>query len=326
MVVAGQRYRKLNTFLRSTFGEKVYRVGLSGGFSCPNRDGSKGSGGCLFCNPASSEPLGFIPGASLSEQFAKSVQYINWRHSAEKFIAFFQDYTTTYADVSDLEAMFREVLSFPGVVGLALGTRPDCLSDEILSVLERIAKDTFLWVELGIQSAHDKTLTLLNRCHTVAESIWAIAALQARHIAVSGHVILGLPGESSEDMLATARLLAETGIQGVKIHNLHVVEDTVLAKMYRRGEYEALTLQEYIDLAITFLEHLPPSVIIQRLSGEAPRRFTVAPDWSVNKLAVVNAIARELEARNSWQGKGLGTPFAELQAPVSLPGTPTSKY
>jgi radical SAM protein (TIGR01212 family) len=325
MVVAAPRYRKLNTFLRDTFGEKVYRIGLCGEFTCPNRDGTKGTQGCIFCNPASSEPLGYVPGMPLSEQLAYGTEYIRRRHEVNKFIAFFSNYTTTYADATALGALYRQALAYPGVVALALGTRPDCLSREILDVLETLARDAFVWVELGIQSAHAKSMRLINRCHTVEDSERAIAQLRARGISVAGHVILGLPGESLADMLGTARFLAQTGVHGVKIHNLHVVEHTALAEMYRAGEYRALELAEYVDLAVRFLEQLPPNVVVQRISGEAPRRLTVAPAWSVNKLAVVNAVDSELVRRDTWQGKGLGCSLKELQAPVRLPGAPPRK-
>ncbi len=320
MVRSHPRYRKLNTFLRHTFGERVYRVGLCGGFTCPNRDGSKGIGGCIFCNPASSQPLDYAPGMSVTRQLDLGTDYVRWRHAAEKFIAFFEDCTTTYAEAAKLEVLYREAISHPRVVGLALSTRPDCLSGEVLDLLERISSGTFLWVELGVQSSRETSLERINRCHTVADSRRAIAELLARNIAVSGHVILGLPGEGHDDILATARFLAETGVHGVKIHNLHVVKDTVLAAMYHRGEFLPMTLVTYVDLVVRFLEHLPPGMIIQRLTGEAPRRLTVAPGWSVNKLAVFNAIETELERRDTWQGKALGASPEDLREPVTLPG------
>jgi radical SAM protein (TIGR01212 family) len=312
------RYRKLNTWLRETFGRKVYRVGLCGDFACPNRDGTLGVGGCIFCNPASSEPLGYGPGMPVREQLEKGTQYVRGRHGADRFIAFFSDYTTTYADVERLGAMVREAIAWPGMVGLAVSTRPDCLPPEVLDLLEAVSRETFLWVELGIQSAHDESLELLRRCHAVEDSRRAVAELRARNIVVSGHVILGLPGESADDMMATARFLADCGVQGAKIHNLHVVKETELAEMYRRGEVACLELDEYVDLAVRFLEQLPPSVVIQRVSGEAPRRLTVAPEWSINKLAVVNAVGRELVRRDTWQGKGLGYPAAAVSEPLHL--------
>lgn len=310
------RYRKFNTYLRETVGEKVYRVGLGGGFTCPNRDGSKGESGCTFCNPESSEPLGYVAGTPIREQLASGTEYVRRRHGVEKFIAYFSDYTSTYADAGALAAMCREAIAFPGVVGLTLGTRPDCLSGAMLDLLEALAHETMLWIELGLQSAHDRSLERVNRRHTVAASRDAIVRLRARNVAVCAHVILGLPGETAADMMGTARFLAETEVDGVKIHNLHVVERTVLAEQYRNGAYTPLELDEYVDLVVRFLERLPPEVIVQRITGEAPRRLTVAPAWSVNKLAVGNAIERELEDRDTWQGKGLGATLRDVHAPL----------
>jgi radical SAM protein (TIGR01212 family) len=316
MVMTVPRYRKFNTYLRETVGEKVHRVGLGGGFTCPNRDGTKGEDGCTFCNPASSEPLGYVEGTPIHEQLAAGTEYIRSRHGVEKFIAYFSDYTSTYADAGALAAMCREAIAFPGVVGLALSTRPDCLSEEMLDLLEALGRETMLWIDLGLQSAHDRSLERVNRHHSVAASREAIARLQARDVAVCAHVILGLPGETAADMMTTARLLAETKVDGVKIHNLHVVEGTALAEEYRRGDYSPLELEEYVDLAVRFLEQLPPEIIVQRITGEAPRRLTVAPAWSVNKLAVGNAIERELESRDTWQGRGLGASLQDVRAPL----------
>jgi len=319
-VTGSQRYRKLGAFLSDTFGEKVYKIGVYGGFTCPNRDGSKGSGGCLYCNPASSAPVNYVPGMSVTEQLAVGCRYLGRRHGSRRFIAYFQDYSTTYADVDRLEALYREALASPGIVGLALCTRPDCLSAEILDLLATLNRETFLWVELGLQSAHEATLAFLNRCHSVADSRRAITGLRRRDIAVSGHVILGLPGESRDAMRATAGVLTETGVHGAKLHNLHVVADTPLAEMHRRGEYQALTMTRYIELAIDFLEHLPPAVVIQRLCGDAPPRLTVAPDWAPRKMVVVNAIEQELVRRDTWQGKALGAALEDLRKRVALPG------
>lgn len=306
------RYRKFNTFLRETFGRKVYKVGLRGGFDCPNRDGRKGVGGCIFCNQESSEPLGYVAGMPLARQLAEGCDYIRGRHGVDAFIAYFSDYSTTYAAVPELERLYREALAFPGVVGLALSTRPDCLSARTLDLLGRIGREAFCWVELGVQSAEDRSLARINRCHTVADSRRAIGELRSRGIPVSAHVILGLPGETRADMMRTADFLAETGVEGVKIHNLHVIEHTPLAELYRRGEYETMVLAEYASLAVDFLERLPPGVIVQRLSGEAPRRMTLAPAWSVNKLAVFNAVESELERRDTWQGRALGSTREQL--------------
>ncbi|MBU1699266.1 MAG: TIGR01212 family radical SAM protein [Candidatus Eisenbacteria bacterium] len=322
MIKVLPRYRKLNTFLRSLFGERVYRVSLRGDFTCPNRDGRLGSGGCLFCNQESTEPLGFVPGQPLSQQLKQGAEYLGRRYGAKKFIAFFENYTTTYKDVGTLERLYCEALSYPGIVGLAVSTRPDCLPDEVLNLLKRISRETFLWVELGIQSANESSLEMMNRCHTVECSERAIQALHEGNIAVSAHVILDLPGESMQEVSKTAAFLADTGVQGIKIHNLHVIKNTRLAEMYNNGDYTPMELTDYVELVIRFLEKIPPHVIIQRLSGEAPRRLTVAPEWSVNKLAVLNAIEDRFEQTDSWQGKGLGISREELMRPINLPGRP----
>lgn len=322
MVSPHERYRKLNTVLGNAFGEKVYRIGLVGGFTCPNRDGTRGREGCTFCNPASSQPINYEPAMPLSRQLSEGVEYIRWRHGARKYIAFFGDYTTTYTDRTVLDDLYSEAIAFPGVVGLALSTRPDCISEEVLDLLARIAAETFLWVEIGIQSVHDRTLKRINRCHTTEETRQAIARLHERSIAVSGHVILGLPGETQHDMMETARFLGETRVHGVKIHNLHVVEHTALADEYRRGEYTPLEFSDYVDLVVSFLEELPPTVVVQRMTGEAPRRLTVVPEWSVNKLAVHRAIEEELANRDTWQGRTWGASAGELGTPPLIPGLP----
>jgi radical SAM protein (TIGR01212 family) len=313
MVGVAQRYRKFNRHLRQLFGGKVYRVGLCGGFTCPNRDGRKGLGGCTFCNPASNQPLGYVPGMSISEQLVQGIEYVRGRHGAQKFIAYFSDYTTTYAEPRLLASICRQAIDHPDVVGLTLSTRPDCLSGEVLDLLESLRDETMLWIELGLQSAHDRSLQRTCRHHTVSDSRRAISRLQRRGISVCGHVILGLPGESQAEMLATADFLSETGVDGAKIHGLHVIAQTPLAEEYRRGDYVPLEQVQYVDAVVRFLERLPPRVVIQRLTGEAPRRLTVAPVWSVNKLAVFNAIVSALESRDTWQGKALGAALEQLQ-------------
>ena len=305
MIEAKWRYRKFNRYLRETFGEKVFRVGLLGGFTCPNRDGTIGSGGCTFCNPKSTEPFDFVAGESIEKQLIRGMNYTRSRHGAKKFMAYFQDYTTTYGNVTELEALYRAAISQPEVVGLALTTRPDSLPRQVLKLLARMAKETFVWVELGVQSANDKSLATINRCHDVKLSQEAISALHECGVTVSAHVIIGLPGESIDEERETAAFVRENGVEAVKIHNLHVLRDTPLAKQYEDGQFTPMTLPEYVDRVISFLEELPASVVIQRLAGDAPHRFTLAPKWAMNKMAVLNEIERQLKERDSWQGKAL---------------------
>lgn len=298
-----RRYRDLNTYLRQTFGEKVYKVGLVGGFTCPNRDGTLGTGGCTFCNPGSSLPLNCAPGAGIGRQLEDGTRYIRRRHGAGAFLAYFQDCTTTHASPETLGDMYREALAFPGVVGLCLCTRPDSLSAPVLDLLEALSARNFLWVELGVQSGSDRTLSAMNRGHTAADTTRAFGELHRRGIRSAAHVILGYPGETREEALSTVELVNLSGTAGVKIQNLHVVRDTPLEKSLLAGEFTPLSLDGYASLAVDFLERLRPDAVVMRLTGEAPAHLTVAPAWSINKLAVLNRVRRELELRNTFQGR-----------------------
>lgn len=298
-----RRYRDLNGYLRETFGKKVYKVGLVGGFTCPNRDGAVGTGGCSFCNPLSSMPLNYAQGAGVTRQLHDGTSYIRRRHRADGFLAYFQDCTTTYGPPETLEALYREALAHPEVVGLCLCTRPDSLSRPVLELLEVLSNEHFVWVELGVQSGSDRTLGRMNRRHTAAAALRAFRELHRRGIRSGAHVILGYPGETREEALGTADLLNESGTLGVKIQNLHVVKDTPLQKSFLAGEFSPISLDVYASLVVDFLERLNPETVIMRLTGEAPLHLTVAPSWSVNKLAVLNRVRRELETRNTFQGR-----------------------
>jgi radical SAM protein (TIGR01212 family) len=312
-------YRNLGDFLRGIFGEKVYKVGLYGGFTCPVRDGTLDSRGCTYCDPRSSRPLSYREGMTLEEQLRQGCSYIARRHSARLFMAYFQDNTATWGDPGRLRDLCTRALEWPGVVGLALCTRPDCLGDRVLDVLEELSRRTFLWVEVGIQTASDGLLRSMNRRHTHRDSVRALRSLHGRGIHSSVHVILGYPGESEEDRSATACFVNGSGTLGVKVQNLHVVAGTVLADSFSRGGFQVMTLDEYAVYAVTFLENIGPGVVVQRLTGEAPRELTVAPGWSVNKLAVLDAVKRRMRNGNSWQGKALGYPASALREPLSLP-------
>ncbi len=297
------RYRDLNGYLRATFGEKVYKVGLVGGFTCPNRDGALGTGGCNFCNPESSRPLNHIPGMSITSQLEAGIAYMRRRHRAGSFLAYFQDCTTTYGHPETLEALYREALAFPGIVGLCLCTRPDSLHRPVLELLETLSKTHFLWVEIGVQSGSNETLSRMNRRHTAATALHAFRELHRRGIRTGAHIILGFPGETRDEAMGTAELVNETWTMGVKIQNLHVVRGTPLEKSYLAGEFSPLAIDEYAALAVDFLERLNPETVILRLTGEAPAHLTVAPEWSVNKMAVLGAVRGELARRNTFQGR-----------------------
>lgn len=308
------RYYTLNTFFRNTFGEKVYKVSVAGNFTCPTRDGTLGTEGCAFCNPLGSEPKHYKPGMTVTEQLKLATEYVKERHETSSFLAYFQDYTTTYTSTAKLELLYKEALSFPDIKGLALCTRPDTLTSDTMDLLKNISKNAFVWVELGVQSACDLTLLRMNRRHTVYDSEKAFNELHKRGIRTSAHVILGYPGESSEETLSTAAFINSSGTAGVKLQNLHVIKDTKLEELYKNNSITLQRRSEYAELASDFIERIRPDIVIQRVTGEAPPRMLVAPDWAINKLAVMNRVRRELMYRESWQGKKLGFKIEDIPA------------
>lgn len=299
----GKRFNSFNRTLREVFDARVYKIGLRLDFTCPNRDGTVAVGGCIYCNNASHTPLGYRPRTSVTEQLEKGAQAIYKRHKADRLIAYFQSYTNTYDSAAKLEKLYREALDFPGVVGLSIATRPDCLPDDTLDLLGSFAKQTYLWLEIGLESMYDRTLAWVNRGHDVGDFIDAVERAKERNLRICTHLILGFPGESREEMLATSQLLNRLEIDGVKLHNLHVIKDTALEKLYRLGEVPLLSRAEYVELVVDFLELLNPGMIVHRLSGETYRAITVAPDWSIDKLGVHNAIYKAMESRDTWQGR-----------------------
>jgi radical SAM protein (TIGR01212 family) len=302
---AGKRYNGFSRVLKETFGARVYKVGLRLEFTCPNRDGTVAVGGCIYCNNASHTPENYRPRLSVTEQLRQGAEAVAKRHRAERFIAYFQSYTNTYDSPGRLEKLYREALDYPGVVGLSISTRPDCMPDGVIDLLSDLARHTYLWLELGLESMHDRTLKWVNRGHGLKEFVTAVERCKARGLRICTHLILGFPGESRADMLATAPLLNELGIDGVKLHNLHVIKNTALERIYNARPFEILRQEQYVELVCDFLEMLHPAVIIHRLTGETYRALTVAPDWSVNKIGVHNAISRTLTARDTWQGKNV---------------------
>jgi hypothetical protein len=295
------RYNNFTTHLRQTFGCRVHKVSIDAGFTCPNRDGSVAVGGCIYCNNAS-----FSPGnkrLSVTEQLEQGKPVLRRRYGATKFIAYFQAYTNTYRDIEHLKRLYDEALACEDIVGLSIGTRPDCVADDVLDLLADYASRTYLWLELGLESGHDQTLALLNRGHTVGAFDDAVSRAQLRNLRLCAHIILGLPGETTDDMRETMQHLADLRLDAVKLHHLHVVQHTVLEKMYQRGEVPLLSLNDYAALVVDCLEYLPPEMIIMRLMGDAPRAMLVAPTWSQDKQAVLQCIERELQRRDTYQGK-----------------------
>lgn len=298
----GLPYLDLNTYLRQRFGFRVQKLSLDAGLTCPNRDGRLSRGGCLYCNARGSGTGAAARGLSLTAQIQAGLTRLKRRYGASGFIAYFQSFSNTYAPVARLRALYDEALGFDEIVGLSIGTRPDCLTDEALELLAGYARKRLLWLELGLQSAHDNTLKTINRGHDVACFTEAVARAAARGLEVVAHVILGLPGEGAGEIAATASYLARLPLQGVKIHLLYVVEGSGLARLYREGGYECLTQEDYVRQVVDFVELLPPHFVIHRLTGDPHRQELLAPDWCLDKSGVMARIREECARRGSRQG------------------------
>ncbi len=297
-------YYPFNKYLREKFGEKVRRLSLNAGFTCPNRDGKLGTEGCVFCNE-----YGFSRFAgkkiSLDEQIVSSMKRAAEKYGVRKFIAYFQNATNTYADVRDLKAAYDVIKNYPEIVGLFISTRPDCAGDEVLDLIAGYIGLYEVWIEYGLQSAHDRTLRGINRGHTFSVTAEAIKRTAERGIKVGAHVILGLPGESREDMIATAKEVSGLPVSGVKLHLLHVLKDTKLEEAYRRGEVELMEREEYVGAACDFLEYTRPDRIVLRLVSDAKEDYLVAPGWMNDKMKVIGAIEDEFSKRGTCQGSAL---------------------
>lgn len=302
-----KRYLPFSQHLRTQFGEKVYKVTIDAGFTCPNRDGTFGTGGCIYCyGKRATESL--VDTSAIQSQIREGTEALKKRYNARKFLAYFQSYTNTYAPPDALEHLYRAALAEEGIVGLSLGTRPDCVDEAVLDVLEMLAQETYLWVEYGLQSVHNKTLKTIHRGHLFSDFLDAIVRTKRRNrIHICVHVILGLPGETNAEMIETAKSLSALQVDGVKIHSAHVLKDTRLEEMYRQGEYHPPELTEYIDIVCDFLEHLASDIVIHRLVGDAPRSRYIAPEWCLHKAEVLRQIDQEMECRNSYQGSHLKT-------------------
>lgn len=298
------RINSYGHYLRNRFGCRVSKVNVDAGFTCPNRDGSKGTGGCIYCNNVSFSPRGTLSEIGLEQQLANGMAYHRQRLGSERFIVYFQKYTNTYAAVEQLEELYSRALALPDVLGISVGTRPDCLASEALELLTRIAKQRYVCLELGLQSADDTILELINRGHSLEDFITAVERASGRGFDICGHLIYGFPNEQPQEFLKSADLLnGLSGITSVKLHQLHAVEGTELAAMYRRGEFTPLTLERYVTTAADFLERLAPRISVQRLYGSSPLEIRVAPQWGLKNNQMWYAVLNELKRRDSCQGR-----------------------
>jgi radical SAM protein (TIGR01212 family) len=299
----GSRYYELSAYLRNLFGFRVQKISLDAGLSCPNRDGHISTGGCIYCNARGSGTGAHEQGLSITEQLLRGKEFLGRRYKAEKFIAYFQSFSNTYGPYERLKALWEEALAVKDIVGLSIGTRPDCINEPILRLLESHAKDTLVWIEYGLQSAHEETLRFINRGHDVGAFQRAVEATRHRGIRICTHVILGLPFEGRDHMLETARVVAAAGIDGIKIHLLYVIKGTRMEELYVNGTYRCLEQEEYAELVCDFLELLPPDMVIQRLTGDPHPGELVTPEWSLRKNETLSRIKGILAERDSRQGK-----------------------
>jgi radical SAM protein (TIGR01212 family) len=299
---AAKRYNSFSVELKRVFGCRVQRISVDAGFTCPNRDGLLDTEGCIFCGGSGSGAYSIRRDLSVAGQLEDGKEVMRRKYKAERFIAYFQAYSNTYAPVERLRACYAEALSVSDVAGLIVATRPDCVPDAVLDYLQELSRQTYLWLELGLQSIHDRSLERINRRHDHASSVDALLRATARGIRICSHVMLGLPGETREEMLAMAGEMNRLGVDGVKLHLLHVMKGTRLAEMYGRGELQLLDRDEYAGLVCDFLERLDPHILIHRLTGDGGHDNLLAPLWSLKKFEILNLIDAELERRGTRQG------------------------
>jgi len=284
----------LNGYLRERFGCKVYKISINGGFTCPNRDGTVGTGGCIFCSAGGSGEFSTDPLMSVTDQIEEARKKVSSKIKDGKYIAYFQSFTGTYAPAERLRQLYEEAIAHPDVAALSIATRPDCLPEEVLDLLEELNRIKPVWTELGLQTIHENTAKLINRCYDLKVYDRALSELKKRGIEVITHVILGLPGETRDDMYETVKYVCDAGTDGIKLQLLHVLKGTVLESMYEKGEFSVLTEDEYIDILKECVKLIPDRVVIHRLTGDGDKKILTAPLWSGDKKHVLNRINKEV--------------------------------
>ena len=296
-------YHSLDYMLRERFGEKVYKVTLNGGMSCPNRDGKLGTRGCIFCSAGGSGDFAADSSLSITEQIDRQISILSAKRPIHKYIAYFQAFTNTYAPVEYLEKIFTEALAHPGIAALSIGTRPDCLGKDVVALLSRLNRQKPVWVELGLQTIHEKTAAYIRRGYPLSCFEDAVRRLRSEDIEVIVHTILGLPGESTQDILNTMKYLNHQDIQGIKLQLLHVLRGTDLGSDYEKGLFCTYERDEYISLVISCLEHLRPDMVIHRITGDGPKDLLIAPLWASRKREVLNLLHHQMKENHNYQGR-----------------------
>jgi len=299
------RYLNYNQILKTEFSERVQKISINAGFTCPNRDGSKGTGGCTYCNNQTFSPEYCKSNRSVSEQVEEGIAFFHHKYKAQLYLAYFQSYTNTYDSLDNLKAIYEEALSYPNVIGLVVGTRPDCVSEELLDYFAGLAKKYYVMIEYGIESTSDETLLFINRGHDYACAEKAILDTASRGIRVGAHIILGLPGEERETILSHADILSQLPITALKIHQLQLVLGTKMALQFTEHPqwFHLYTAEEYIDLAIDFVERLNPDIAIERFVSQSPKELLIAPEWGLKNFEFTAKIEKHLIERDAWQGR-----------------------
>lgn len=298
-----KRYHSLDYELKTIYGEKIYKLSLNGGMTCPNRDGTVGTKGCIFCSEGGSGDFASNPSLSITDQIHTSKSLVNRKTSGQKFIAYFQAYTNTYAPIDYLRKIFYEAITNPDIVILSIATRPDCLSDEVISLLDELNQIKPVWIELGLQTIHEKSVDLIRRGYPLSCFDLAVSQLSELNIKIIVHVILGLPSETTDEMFETVSYISNLAISGIKLQLLHVLKNTDLADLYFNTSFHILTLDEYTDIVIKIIERLPEHIVIHRITGDGPKSLLIEPQWSNNKKFVLNTINQQFKLRETWQGR-----------------------
>ncbi|MCF6181453.1 TIGR01212 family radical SAM protein [Lutibacter sp.] len=306
MQFTGKRYLDYSSFIKLTFGERVQKIALDIGFSCPNRDGTKGYGGCTYCNNNTFNPDYCEPTKSITQQLQEGISFFSKKYKAQKYLAYFQAYTNTYADLASLKKMYKEALNIEGIIGLVIGTRPDCISKEIIDYLDELSKKYFISLEFGVESTNEKTLLKINRCHTFEETKTTFELCKNKGFELGAHIILGLPGEMKSELLHHAFEISKLPIKTLKIHHLQIIKNSVMAVQYKRNpeNFDLFTVENYIDFIAEFIGYLRPTIIIERFISEAPKELLIVPNWNhLKNFEIVAKIDKKLIEKNTWQGK-----------------------
>jgi radical SAM protein (TIGR01212 family) len=302
-----RRFNAYSNYFRSIYGSRVQKVSIDAGFTCPNRDGTRGTGGCTYCNNDAFNPSYCQPEISVTQQIEEGISFHRWRYSeATSYLAYFQAYSNTYAPLDTLRDLYEEALRYPGVIGLIIGTRPDCIDDEKLMYLKELSGRCYLAVEYGIESCYNKTLKRINRGHSFEDAVNAVEKTAALGINTGAHFILGLPGETREEMFSQVSLISELPLKTVKFHQLQIIKGTRMEKDFGEhpGDFELFSWEEYLSFFISFLEKLNPAIVVERFTGEAPPRFLTGTGWGKKRAdQIVNLIEKRLEELDTWQGR-----------------------